>query len=304
MSGGRHAAGGRGALERVLEAVRASLPPSVAAVHLVGGAVRDLLLGRPVRDLDLVLGGPIGASAAAAAALERHAGWKRVAVHERFGTASLEAPGDHRVDLAVARRETYPRPGALPVVQAGATLLEDLTRRDFTVHALARPVEPGGTLGRLVDPFGGAADLAARLLRLLHDGSLADDPTRAIRAARYAARLGFEVEPEGFARSLERSRSAGSWATVSGDRLRRALEELLAEPGYREALGTLERLGVLREVHPALGGCGPDPGGAVPPSVPERWREWLERLRPADRAGVAGRLRFSRALLKAVGGHR
>ncbi|KAA0254240.1 MAG: hypothetical protein EDX89_10540 [Acidobacteria bacterium] len=303
MSGGRHEAEGRPALERVLEAVRASLPASVDAVHLVGGAVRDLLLDRPVRDLDLVLGGPIGASAVAAAALAGRPGWTRVAVHERFGTASLRAPGDHRVDLAVARRETYPRPGALPVVEAGATLLEDLTRRDFTIHALARPVEPGGRLGGLVDPFGGAADLAARLLRLLHEGSLADDPTRAIRAARYAARLGLEVEPDRFARSLERSRSAGSWTTVSGDRLRRSLEELLAEPGYREALGILGRLGVLREVHPALDGARPDPGAAVPSSVPARWREWLQGLRGHDRAAVAGRLRFSRALVEAVGGN-
>lgn len=288
-------------LESVLQAVRVALPPSVETLHLVGGAVRDQLLERPFRDLDLVLCGPLAATAAVAGALSRREGWSRIAVHARFGTASLEAPGEFRVDLATARRESYPRPGALPVVEAGVPLHEDLSRRDFTVHALARPVEPDGSLGPLVDPFGGRADLAAGRLRLLHEGSLADDPTRAIRAGRYAARLGFTIEEDGFGRSLDRSRSAGSWATISGDRLRRALEEVLSEPRFREAIGLLVRLGVLAEIHPALERARPPGPEAPDATIAGRWRALLESLGEEERAGVAQRLRFSRSLLRAVG---
>src|SRR5690606_25329122 len=109
------------------------------------------------------------------------------AEHERFGTAKVVLEG-HEVDLAGARRETYPEPGALPVVEPADSIEQDLARRDFTINAMALslddPAEP-------IDPHGGAADLDAGLLRVLHPGSFADDPTRALRAARYAARFGF-----------------------------------------------------------------------------------------------------------------
>ena len=295
------AAGSAPGLAAVLEAVRASIPSSVEALHLVGGAVRDQLLGRPFRDLDLVLGAPLAAPGSAAGELSRRPGWTRLAVHERFGTASLAAPGEFRVDLATARRESYPKPGALPVVESGASLLVDLSRRDFTIHALARPVEPGGRLGPVVDPLDGRSDLLARRLRLLHEGSLADDPTRAIRAGRYAARLGFGIDEEGFARALDLSRAAGSWATISGDRLRRALEELLLETRFREAIGLLARLGVLAEIHPALGAVRPPGPESDVATIAGRWRALLDGLPAEETRGVAQRLRFSRSLLRAVG---
>lgn len=153
-------------------------------VFLVGGAVRDLLLGRDRADVDLVVVGDAAALAGrlGAAAVE----------HERFATAKAQLDG-HEIDIATARRETYPRPGALPEVEPANSIEADLGRRDFTINAMAVPLsgEP-----RLIDPYGGRADLEAGLLRVLHEESFSDDPTRALRAARYAARYGFAPAPE------------------------------------------------------------------------------------------------------------
>ena len=170
-------------------------------VYLVGGAVRDLLLGRGRADIDLVVEGD-------AATLAERLGAEATS-HERFGTAKVKLNG-HEVDIAGARSEIYPRPGALPVVEPGADLAADLRRRDFTINAMAIPLrgEP-----RLIDPHGGEADLATRRLRVLHDGSFADDPTRALRAARYATRFGFELESH--TAELIRETDLG---TVSADR--------------------------------------------------------------------------------------
>src|SRR4051794_20899435 len=157
-----------------------------AGVYVVGGAVRDALRGQVPRELDLVVEGD--AVAVARRAAERVGG--TLTVHERFGTATVRT-GNFAFDLAGARRETYARPGALPDVQLGATLREDLARRDFTVNALA--VSLGD--GTLTAWPGARADLEAGVLRVLHDGSFADDPTRMLRLVRYAARLGFAAGP-------------------------------------------------------------------------------------------------------------
>jgi tRNA nucleotidyltransferase (CCA-adding enzyme) len=164
-----------------LDAVRAA---AEQPVYVVGGAVRDLLLGRDRTDLDLVV---VGDAAALAARLGADA-----VSHERFATAKVVLAG-HELDLASARTESYPHPGALPVVTPAAAIEEDLGRRDFTINAMAIPL-----LGQasLIDPGAGQVDLDAGLLRVLHRGSFVDDPTRAIRAARYGARFGFEPEPE------------------------------------------------------------------------------------------------------------
>jgi len=152
-------------------------------VYLVGGAVRDLLLERGRADIDLVV---VGDAAALASQLGAD-----VVLHERFGTAKVKLDG-HELDIAAARSESYLKRGALPVVEPATEIEADLARRDFTINAMAIPLrgEP-----RLIDPHGGRDDLAARQLRVLHDDSFLDDPTRAIRAARYAARFGFELEP-------------------------------------------------------------------------------------------------------------
>ncbi|CAN5157042.1 hypothetical protein BH24ACT23_BH24ACT23_01530 [soil metagenome] len=190
-------------------------------VWLVGGAVRDLLLGAARADLDIAVEGSAASVAAALGA--------DVRAHERFGTASVGFRGV-RVDVASTRRETYAAPGALPDV-VPASLDQDLTRRDFTVNAMAIPLfgEP-----RLIDPYGGAGDLEARLLRVLHDQSFEDDPTRALRAARYAARLGFELEP----RTAELL-SGADLGSASADRVDAELRRLLREDRAVDAVALL-----------------------------------------------------------------
>jgi tRNA nucleotidyltransferase (CCA-adding enzyme) len=182
-------------------------------IFLVGGAVRDLLLGRPRTDIDLVV---IGDAASLATALGAE-----VVEHERFATAKARVDG-HEVDIATAREEVYQHPGALPVVVPAATIEADLRRRDFTVNAMALPLRGEA---RLIDPYDGRADLDAGLLRALHPGSFVDDPTRALRAARYAARFGFALEPE-----TEALLRATDLDTVSADRRRTELLRLAGEP--------------------------------------------------------------------------
>jgi tRNA nucleotidyltransferase (CCA-adding enzyme) len=181
-------------------------------VYLVGGAVRDLLLGRARGDIDLVVVGDAGALATRLGA--------DVVEHERFATAKVKLDG-HEIDIASARAETYPQPGALPMVELAVDLEADLSRRDFTINAMAIPLQGDR---ELVDPHGGQADLDAGLLRVLHPRSFEDDPTRALRAARYAARFDFEVEPETLA--LLRAANLG---TVSADRQQADLLRLAAE---------------------------------------------------------------------------
>ena len=147
-----------------------------------------------------------------------------VLVHERFGTATVRG-ADAAFDLAGARRERYPQPGALPEVELGASLEEDLARRDFTVNTLALRVVDG----KLAGAPGAREDLEARVLRVLHDASFRDDPTRLVRLARYVGRLGFEVEPH-TAALAGLAVSAGALATVSGERLGAELRLLAGEP--------------------------------------------------------------------------
>jgi len=198
------------------------------SVYLVGGAVRDLLLGRGRADIDLVVEGDAVAFAGRLGV--------EVVSHERFGTAKVRLDG-HEVDIASARSERYPHPGALPVVEQNATLDEDLGRRDFTINAMAIALDGSA---RLVDPHSGQADLATRQLRILHPRSFEDDPTRAIRAARYAARFGFGLEP----RTEELLRGA-DLSTVSADRRDAELARLAAERHAARGFGLLAEWGLI-----------------------------------------------------------
>jgi tRNA nucleotidyltransferase (CCA-adding enzyme) len=200
-----------------------------APVFLVGGAVRDLLLGRARDDVDLVTEGD-------PAEIARRLGGQ-VVEHERFATAKARL-GGHDVDIARARSETYQRPGALPEVKP-ASIGEDLARRDFTLNAMAIPLGRPGPV-ELIDPNGGRADLEAGLLRVLHTRSFADDPTRALRAARYAARFGFEVE-EGTSGML----ADVDFDSISADRRRAELQRIAAEPTAPEAFALLARWGMI-----------------------------------------------------------
>jgi tRNA nucleotidyltransferase/poly(A) polymerase len=271
-----------------------------SAVYLVGGAVRDALLGRPPVDLDIAVEGPVDSVARLCRALSER-GWTCEVLHERFGTATLRTPKGEKVDLAAAREETYPGPGALPVVTPGVPIGRDLGRRDFTIHAMALPLGPDGLAGPLLDPFDGKADLGSRRIRLLHEGSLADDPTRVFRAARYAARLGFELDA-GFERALERGVESGAFERISGDRLRRALHELLSEENRGMAMQLLCRLSVPAvlvagwEVDAALArDLAGTPGGDA------AWARLLGTATPELRERIATRLGFPRSLRRVTG---
>jgi len=213
-------------------------------VHLVGGAVRDVLLGGTPVDLDLVVEGDT-------AALATSLGGDRT-VHDRFGTATVVLDG-FTYDIARSRRETYAHPGALPDVEP-APLSEDLRRRDFTVNAIAIALT-GDRAGELTAVPDALEDLEARRLRVLHDASFIDDPTRLFRLVRYSSRLGFEIEPH--TRALAQVPiAAGALGTVSGPRIGAELRLLAREPNPLAALHALGDLGLDAAVHPAFGLAG------------------------------------------------
>lgn len=249
-----------------LPGVPAELPGLLRAaagtqrLALVGGAVRDLLLHRvhndPWRglpDLDLVFEG------SAAALVQRLPGVVAAREHNAYGTVELELRvGEVAVllDVATARHEQYPELGDNPVVAFGA-LEDDLARRDFTINAMALLLNAASSGSAvLLDPHGGQQDLQRRQLRLLHAGSVADDPTRLVRGARYAARLGFELAPE--ARLQVRATlAAWPWRWQPGDppdqapsalgtRLRMEFELLLEREPWPQALAALRRWGALQ----------------------------------------------------------
>jgi tRNA nucleotidyltransferase (CCA-adding enzyme) len=217
-------------------------------VYLVGGYVRDCVLKIPDYDIDVSVEG----DAIELARLVAAQTGAQVEVHGAFGTALLawerEAiPFDF--DLVTARRETYDRPGALPTVEQG-NILDDLARRDFTVNAMAVLVEPDHT-GPLLDPHGGMPDMQAQLIRVLHERSFIDDPTRIFRAVRLSLRLGFTIEAlTGVL--IEEAIRAGALDTVSMDRITHELRLIWREPLASEMLRFLDGAGALERIHPAL----------------------------------------------------
>ncbi len=213
----------------VLGRVRAAA--SGAPVYLVGGAVRDALCGFPVDDVDLVVEGDPNPLV--------HGLDPDAVVHDRFGTAELRVDG-FPVDVARARVERYDRPGALPDVTPGS-IAEDLGRRDFTINAIAIPLggSVAGTAG-MIDPFEGMRDLENGVLRILHPRSFEDDPTRALRAARYAARFDFDLAPQ--TSDLLDTVDLG---TISRDRFNAELELICQEPQALEALRLLSVWGLV-----------------------------------------------------------
>jgi tRNA nucleotidyltransferase (CCA-adding enzyme) len=281
-------------MERLLPALE-GLPPT----YLVGGAVRDLLRGAGAVDLDLAVEGD--ARSVARALADRLGGAARE--HERFGTATVRAP-ELKFDLATTRRETYDAPGALPRVEM-ATLDEDLRRRDFAINAMALGLT-GDDLGHLYDPCGGLRDLEEGVVRVLHDGSFIDDPTRLLRAVRYEVRLGFRMDRR--TEDLARSAAAGdALRTVSGARVRDELLDLLREPEAPAGVERMHDLRLDRALHPALdadpelaasaslgaAAIGADRGlaalAALCSAAPERLDGWLSELhlRAEERGAVA-----------------
>lgn len=233
-------------------------------LYFVGGLVRDLLLGQPIFDIDLVVEGD--AISLAHSMAEHYGG--QVRSHRRFGTAKWLLPADlweklsgnrnslapsngarlpEFIDLVTARTEFYEHPTALPMVEQ-SSIKQDLHRRDFTINTLAICLDPQ-RWGELLDFYGGRADLEAGIIRVLHSLSFIDDPTRILRAARFEARLGFRLD--------ERSEALIADALpllnrVSGERIRHELDLIFREAQPEAALKRLEQLGALRQIHPAL----------------------------------------------------
>ncbi|HPN73092.1 MAG TPA: hypothetical protein PKZ41_03755 [Candidatus Omnitrophota bacterium] len=216
-------------------------------VFLVGGAVRDMLLGRKTSDLDIVTEGDASALARSLSS----DGVSGIREYGRFGTAkvtvgrrSFFAPWerDFVIDIAMAREEDYVSCGALPRVRP-STLRHDLLRRDFTVNAMAMGLN-GNDAGEIVDVSSGLSDLKNKLLRVLHDKSFMDDPARIFRAARFAARLSFGIEGNtsellkkavkgGALRCMRKSKIVNEWSLLVAEKKRREcmaiLESLLGE---------------------------------------------------------------------------
>lgn len=284
------------------QAERARLP-----LYLVGGFVRDALLGRPSLDLDLVVEGD---AIAFGRTLVKALGGSLQA-HKPFGTAvwTLE-PGAGLptfVDLISARREHYAHPGALPEVQL-STLRDDQYRRDFTINTLALRLD-GEQAGELFDPWGGLSDLRRGLIRVLHDGSFSDDPTRMLRAVRFAGRLGFRLEGS---TSAQLRASLGAMSRVSGERIFNELQLILHEPQRSTILLGLQRRGVLRAVEPGLSITAGMAAALDAARLPARewgletdpaelgWVLWLAHLPPETVRQVRKRLRFPRELAEAA----
>ncbi|MEO6193899.1 MAG: hypothetical protein ABIS20_12875 [Thermoanaerobaculia bacterium] len=255
-----------------LQAIAAASREQGAPAYLVGGFVRDLLLGRENRDLDVVVEGDgIAFAARLAAALGG-----QVRAHRAFLTAVMVDPQGDDIDVATARSERYRSPAVLPEVRAAA-LREDLFRRDFTVNTMAIRLgpEPGA---ELIDLFDGRRDLAEKSLHVLHGRSFIDDPTRILRGVRLEQRLGFRLSPDSL-ELVEEALAEGVFDLLSGSRLREELILLLDDPAL--ALGGIDRLaelGVLRAIDPRL---------ELDEATRERLREALAALGWHRREGIA-----------------
>ncbi len=212
--------------------------------YLVGGSVRDLVLQREHDDLDIVVEGD---GLAVAQGLSRSVDGE-LTRHHAFHTATVMTPRGLRVDVATARKEEYPRPGYLPQVVAG-TLDDDLVRRDFTINTMAISLA-AGDWGRFIDPLDGLADLEAGRVRVMHSRSFADDPTRVLRALRFALRFGYDIEEETHA-WLREAVVGGYLDGVSGDRVRKEVRLAFGERPIDGPL-RLQADGVLQNIHPGL----------------------------------------------------
>ncbi len=278
----------------LLQAIAGVADERHVPVYLVGGVVRDLLLGVVASDLDLVVEGD--AIDLARAAAERYGG--RVRGHDRFGTAKwllaeqrarigtalgLSADEAARLpesfDLVSARAEFYARPTALPEVERGSLKL-DLHRRDFTINTLAVSLN-AARLGTLYDYWGGLRDLEEKRIRVMHSISFVDDPTRILRAIRLEQRLGFSLEHR--TRELI-DQALPLLGRVSGDRVRHEIEAILEETEPAAILARLEELGVLEAIEADLR-WGEGPARRVQAAA-ERAPLVAENLIPASRSEV------------------
>lgn len=287
-------------------------------LFLVGGVIRDLLLKQPNLDLDFVLESDAIAFAEALAAQYGGA----LQAHKPFGTATwtldssvaekLSLPAedipDH-LDFARARSETYAYPTALPTV-APSSIERDLWRRDFSLNSLALQLSPAQAAGRLLDICGGLRDLEQKLVRVLHENSFIDDPTRILRALRFAPRYGFEIEPG----TAEQMRVAlPALRRITGIRLYNEIELILQEDKAAEVILALQDLGALERIHPAfrvspmleqrfttLTDGTPRWTEIAAGDLALRWSLLLADISEGDAAAICGRLDLTQALTRSV----
>jgi tRNA nucleotidyltransferase (CCA-adding enzyme) len=232
-------------VQEIIEKISLLAEKQKVRVYLVGGVVRDLILGVSNLDLDIVVEGDAISFAKETAQVLGG----RVNAHSKFGTAVLILPSGFHIDFATSRTEFYKKPGALPEVEF-APIKEDLGRRDFTINAMAVSLNREN-FGELLDYFGGYYDLKKGKVRILHSLSFVEDPTRIFRAVRFEQKYGFSMEErtESLAREAIR---LGLVETVGGVRLRDELIPILSEKTALKAVKRLDEIGALKFVHPKL----------------------------------------------------
>jgi tRNA nucleotidyltransferase (CCA-adding enzyme) len=247
--------------------------------YLVGGLVRDLILGHKNLDVDIAVEGD-GMTFARRLADRYGAGLK---VFDRFATALVVFRDGFKLDVATARRESYAHPTALPTVRP-SSIKDDLYRRDFTINALAIRLN-ASHFGELVDFYGGQRDLEAKTIRVLHACSFVDDPTRVFRAIRFEQRFGFRIEKHTLT-LLKEAAASDLIRQLSGPRLRNEVMRLLSEQAPARAIRRMAEFDLLRFLHAGLAltahlaGLLSDLGKSL------AW--WAKRFprRPLDRALV------------------
>lgn len=237
-------------------------------IVIVGGVVRDLLMGAPVGDVDLMLEEPVKPFVIKLAA----AFDAKFVSHERFRTFSIFYPDGSKTDIVTARKETYPAPAKLPDVTP-ATIEEDFKRRDFTINAMAVSLN-GHTYGGVIDPFSGRTDMEKKEIRCLHAESFVDDPTRIYRAARFAGRFGFTLE-EGTEAFIRKSIADEVPALLTPVRRRHEFELILKEKNPLPALKLLQKWNVLAYLHDRWESVDLSKLAFKKPGLDERLAEWF-----------------------------
>lgn len=245
--------------------------------YLVGGMIRDILLGYENLDIDIVVEN--NASKLAEALVKEFPNCELSAKHDKFHTAKVIFNINRKkipVDLASTRKETYEHPAALPKVSV-SNLKNDLIRRDFTINALAVSVLPHN-FGEVVDLFNGSNDLKDRKIRILHDLSFVDDPTRMIRAVRFACKLGFEIEShtkELLKKAIESSQFDNLIEKIRGDRVKIEIRYLFNLPNIEEAVKVFFESGVYRMISVNLKPCRGLLQQTPINILRDRFRQWL-----------------------------
>jgi tRNA nucleotidyltransferase (CCA-adding enzyme) len=287
----------------LLQLVREEATQRGLPLYIVGGSVRDLVLGRRLNDFDLTVEGD--ATRLAGSLASKHGG--EVTIHSKFGTAKWFLPRHltpdtetpDALDLISARSETYKSPAALPTVKRGS-IADDLHRRDFTINALAVRLD-GSHFGELRDDLDGMEDLQKGIVRVLHPRSFIDDPTRMYRAVRYAGRYEFKIAED----TLAQIPAASPFVEkLSAQRIRHELDLILDEPNAVSMLRRLAGLDLLAPIHPALANFDQSNLAALKSDDASlqnrnpRWILWLMHLTEHEIASLNKRLHFKADLLK------